>query len=342
MLTMIKKILYTVMLSIFVLIPCVLPLSNFTEAKAPKFQQNFESDLTKGWLLNPKDRGVGAKNQSGEEQTLRDNIVALFYPGGKSSDNGLYKNYIYKVIRDMTLWLMIVYIIRAGASLLFNKKPETMTKTLNNFIYIVLWWAFVYWANRLFWSVFNFNSSEFVSWENWFWWVTNALIWEWSVFFFVLSALKVMAFFFAIMMVVITWIRVIGAGEAEKWKKLVKWLINVVVALLIIKWVDFVYYLAADSNNFVENASNFIINVAKIFGYIYGVIIVIMVFVAWYLYITDGWNGNNFKKAGTILVNILLSWLVLFAFLLILYQVFAEFQTNGDAVALLNLTRLYA
>jgi hypothetical protein len=105
-----------------------------------------------------------------------------------------------------------------------------------------------------------------------------------------------------------------------------------VVALLIIKWIDFVYYLAADSNNFVQNASDFIINVARIFGYVYWVLIVIIVFVAWYLYITDGWGGSNFKKAGNILINILLSWLVLFAFLLILYQVFAEFQTGWDAV----------
>ena len=67
-----------------------------------------------------------------------------------------------------------------------------------------------------------------------------------------------------------------------------------------------------------------------------------MVFVAWYLYITDGWSGNNFKKASNILVNILLSGLVLFAFLLILYQVFAEFQTWGDAVTLLlNPAMLY-
>lgn len=328
--TLIKKLLCTTICGFLLLIFCVLPLNNFTEAMPPKYTEDFSSSLLNNdWVIKPERFGVD------KDQTLRKNIVNLFYPGGSDS-----QNWIYQVIRGMTLWLMIVYIIWAWASLLFNKETKDIKNTLNNFIYIILWWAFVYGANRLFWSVFNFNNQEFVAWETWFGWVTDTLIWK--VFFFVLSALKVMAFFFAIVMVVITWIRVIWAGEAEKWKKLVKWLINVVVALLIIKWVDFVYYLAADANNFVENASNFIINVAKIFGYIYGVIIVIMVFVAWYLYITDGWNGNNFKKASTILVNILLSWLVLFAFLLILYQVFAEFQTWWDAVALLNPTRLYA
>ena len=195
-----------------------------------------------------------------------------------------------------------------------------------------LWGVFIYWANRLFWSVLNFNSGDFVSNGEWFSWFTKSLVWQWSVLFFVLSILKAAAFFAAIVMTVITGFRVVAASETEKWKKLVKWLINVVVALLVIKWIDFIYYITADSENFVENATDFIINVAKIFGYIYGVIIVIMVFVSWYLYITDWWSGSNFKKAGNILVNILLSGLVLFAFLLILYQVFAEFQTGWDAV----------
>jgi len=151
--------------------------------------------------------------------------------------------------------------------------------------------------------------------------------------FIVLSAIKAFAFFMAIILIVVTWFRVIAAWEWEKWKKLVKWLINIWVALLVIKWIDFIYYLAADSSNFVQNASDFIINFAKIFAYIYWAVIIIMVIVAWYLYMTDGWSWSNFKKASNILVNILLSWLVLFSFLLILYQIFAEFQTWGDAVS---------
>jgi hypothetical protein len=102
---------------------------------------------------------------------------------------------------------------------------------------------------------------------------------------------------------------------------------------LVIKWIDFIYYLTADSQNFITNASNFIINIAKVFGWIYWVVTVIMVIVAWYLYITDGWSWSNFKKASNVLINILLSALVLFGFLLIVYQIFAEFQTWGDAVS---------
>lgn len=289
-------------------------------SNAPKYNEDFASDLKKHyWVLNPESRFGVDKNK-----TLRENIRQLFYPNGDESWNA-----IYHVVRDMTLWIMIIYLVRAGASILFNRKPEDVKKTLWSLIYILIWWLFVYWANRIFGDVLNFKIWDTFTTGKWIEWFDDAAH---KVFFVVLSALKAFAFFLAIIMIVITWFRVIAAWEWEKWKKLVKWLINVVVALLIIKWIDFIYYIAADTWSFVKNAADLIINIAKIFAYIYWVIIVIMVIVAWYLYITDGWSWSNFKKASNVLVNILLSALVLFAFLLITYQIFAEFQEWWDAV----------
>ena len=228
-----------------------------------------------------------------------------------------------------------------------NKKPEESKKHLTGLLYILLWWVFIYAANWLFWDVLNFNEWDFTAWtDDGIKWVEETLIWKKWVLFVILSAVKAFAFFLAIIMIVLTWFKVMAAWEWETWKKLVKWIINVVVALLVIKWVDFIYYLAHDSATFIKNASDLIINIAKVFGYIYWVVIVIMVIVAWYLYITDGWSWSNFKKASNVLVNILLSALVLFWFLLIVYQIFAEFQEWWDAVWwdvvwLLNLTKFY-
>ena len=296
-------------------------LSNSVEAAPPTRETNFASHLD-DYVLQPEKFGVDS------DRTFRQNVFDLFYP------NITWNNSIYHVVRDITLWVMIIFIVMAWASLLLNKKPEESKKHLSSLLYIMLWWVFIYAANWLFWDVFNFwrLGDEFTPWQTGIGWFTEALIWKNSVFFVVLSAIKAFAFFLAIIMIVVTWFKVIAAGEWEKWKKLVKWIINVVVALLVIKWVDFIYYLAADSNTFIKNASNFIINVAKIFWYIYWVIIVIMVIIAWYLYITDWWSGSNFKKASNVLVNILLSALVLFGFLLITYQIFAEFQEWWDAL----------
>ena len=211
-----------------------------------------------------------------------------------------------------------------------------MKKTLWSLVYILLWWCFVYWANWLFGYVLDFSwGGPFTaSTETWINPIVDKFTWGWGVLFIVLSAIKAFAFFMAIIMTVITWIRVISAWDWEKWKKLVKWLINIVVSLLVIKGIDFVFYIAEDSQNFLQNASKFIVNVARIFAYIYWVLIVLMVIIAWYLYISDWWSWSNFKKASNILVNILLSALVLFAFLLILYQIFKEFSPWGDAVSM--------
>ena len=311
-----KRKLYSFIFSIIVAIGIVFPLWLCQARGLPSYEKDFTSSL-KWWVYNYS----VDKNKS-----LRENIIYLFYPRGWGNTSAL-----YEIIRDITLWVMIIFIVWAWASLLLNKKPEESKKHLLSIWYILLWWVFIYWANRLFWDVFKFTWwDDFTTWESWLEWFTDSLITK--VFFFVLSAIKAFAFFLAIIMAAVTWFKVMSAWEWEKWKKLMKWLINVVVALLIIKWIDFIYYVAEDSQNFVTKVSDFIIKVAKLFGWIYWVVVVIMVIVAGYLYITDGWSWSNFKKATNVIVNILLSWLVLFSFLLITYQIFAEFQKWGDAV----------
>ena len=324
MLLSLKKIKRILVFWLLILAGVLFPIVNKTIAtNAPDFTNNFANPLMKNenkWVFDP-----GSRFNVDKDRTLAQNIVSLFYPSTFD-----WWNAIYKVIRDMTLWVMIAFIVWAWASILFNRKPEDVKKTLRSLVYILIWWVFVYWANWIFWDVLNFNEGDFTAGE-WMKWVEDA---SHKIFFVVLSAMKAFAFFLAIIMLVITWFRVMAAWEWEKWKKLVKWLINVVIGLLIIKWIDFIYYVAADTQNFVKNAADIIINVAKVFAYIYWVIIVIMVILAWYLYMTDGWSWTNFKKASNVLVNILLSALVLFAFLLILYQIFAEFQKDGDAVSM--------
>lgn len=312
----IKRNLCIFVLGIFMLIASFAINTSF--AAAPKFDGYIWS--LDGWVVK--------RWNVDKENTLKQNIIELFYPNSWTGGNR-----IFNVIRDMTLWIMIIFIVWAWASLLLNKDSKNVGKAMSSLLYIVLWGVFIFWANRLFWSVLNFNQTDVTPSLQWggIWWVKEALIWNDSVLFRVLSVVKVAAFFLAIIMIVVTWFRVISAWEWDKWKKLVKWLVNVVVALIVIKWVDFIYYMAADWN-FVDRAANFIVDAAKLFAYLYGVVIVIMVFVAGYLFITDGWSGSNFKKAGNLLINILLSALVLFGFLLILYQVFAEFRTWGDAV----------
>ena len=316
MIKKIKRSLCILMSTLFVILGSFILFKWQALASAPAFDGYVWS--LKWWVV---DRWKVDKGK-----TLKDNIVELFYPNSWTGWNK-----IFNVIRDMTLWIMIIFIVWAWASLLINRDSKSVSKALTSLLYIMLWWVFIFWANWLFWSVLNFNEASITDRWDGIWWVKDALIWNDSVLFKVLSVVKVFAFFLAIIMIVVTWFKVISAWEWEKWKKLLKWLINVVVALLVIKWVDFIYYMAADWD-FVDRTAKFIVDVAKLFAYLYWIVIVLMIIVAWYLYITDGWGWSWFKKASNLLVNILLSALVLFGFLLILYQIFAEFRTWWDAV----------
>ena len=304
----IKSKVYVFLFLLFLLVGLVMPINNYTEATPPSWQRDFVDPLH--WGGEDEAWYFVTFPCISKDNTLRDNIACLFYPDWRNS-NG---NFVYNLVRDMTLWIMIAFIVRAWASLLFNRKPEDMKKTLWSLVYILLWWCFVYWANWLFGDVLDFRwGGQFTSsTESWINPIVDKFTWWGWVLFIVLSAIKAFAFFMAIIMTVITWIRVISAWDWEKWKKLVKWLINIVVALLVIKWIDFVFYIAEDSQNFLQNASKFIVNVARVFAYIYGILVVIMVIIAWYFYMTDGWGWSNFKKASNILVNVLLSALVLF------------------------------
>lgn len=326
---MIKNIKKWLLIFIFSTVCAILTyplIANHTLAApaAPTYDKFAKSLIDDGSVIDP--------GNVGNDNTLFENVKALFYPWW---DWTYWWNRIYNVIRDLTLWIMIVFIVWMGATMLFKRKDRKMddlVHSLWNLLYMIIWCCFVYWAWWLFGDVLNFSWNEIVEGWSWISEAASSLVGPWWAFFQILAVIKWFAFFLAIIMIVMTGIRVIAAGEQDKWKKLVKWLINVVVALIVIKWIDFIYYMAMDAETFVTEASEFIINAAKLFAYLYWAVIVIMVFIAGYFYLTDWWSWNGFKKACNILVNIVLSWLVLFSFLLILYQIFAEFWPGWDAV----------
>ncbi|MDR3168977.1 MAG: hypothetical protein LBU27_04390 [Candidatus Peribacteria bacterium] len=213
-----------------------------------------------------------------------------------------------------------MYLVYAGAQLLISgKKAEDLQEATRNLGYIALGAVFIYGAGWLFGDIFNLNNMEGLGGM-----VAAATDGKSSLFFQILTFLKGAAFFWAILMIVITGFRVVMAADADKSKKLVRGVLNVVGALVIMKGVDFVYYIAS-VEDFTAQAAEFIISAARFFGYIYGALAVLMVFYAGYSFITDGGGGEGFKRAKAILINLLVSGLVLFGFLLILYQVFKEF-----------------
>jgi hypothetical protein len=115
-----------------------------------------------------------------------------------------------------------------------------------------------------------------------------------------------------------------SADKADKVKAWLKWLLNVIIALVIIKVIDYVYYIA-QLNDLVTKATDLIVEIARIVWFFIWALMVIMLLYAGFLFITDQWNTKNMEKAKNIIIWIIVSAVVIFALLLIIYEIFNEF-----------------
>jgi hypothetical protein len=160
----------------------------------------------------------------------------------------------------------------------------------------------------------------------WEWWWSADMVdkFENDLMLQILAFFKSAAYFVAIMMIVYYWFNVMKAFEKEdKIKEWRKWVINVIIALIFIKIIDFVFYIAQQSS-FTQQAWNFIIWYNKIMMYILWWFFLLYVIYAWVLLVTSYWEDESWKKAKTILINILLIWIIVALFLLILQQILKE------------------
>ncbi len=218
--------------------------------------------------------------------------------------------------------LVFIFIVYSAINLLLNaKKPDEMKASITSLLYLLVGSALFFGAMWLFGSVLNLNAVQTTE------GLKNELTAGHGILFFVMSLLKGLAFFIAIIMIVATGFKMMNpqAGESGDGKKLAKNLINIIFALVAMKVVDFIYYIASQQN-FATQAGNFIIQVAKFMAYLSGSVIVLMIIYSGYLLVVDGGKGENFKKAKNTLINIVLAVVALFFFLFILYQIFSEFN----------------
>lgn len=258
------------------------------------------------------------------DKSLMENVRCLFYPNAYAvvwCDEASAGGKLWDLIRYVGFWILFLFIVIAGVNMiLFAKEGDTTKKSLKSLIYM-WYWAFIFFAvTWILWSVLNIEflqgSGDLV-----------AKIEEWpsSLMFKVLSFFKILAFFLAVIMMVVFGFKTMAAMDAaDKAKKAAKWVVNILLSLVLIKVIDYVYYIA-QLPSFVQNASEMILQIAKIAWYLLGAAFVVAIFYSGFLLLTDQWSGSNMKKATNTMVGIFLTAIVVFLFLLITYQIFNEF-----------------
>ena len=141
----------------------------------------------------------------------------------------------------------------------------------------------------------------------------------------VLSFMKGFAFFYAIIMFIYYGFQFMRALEEEaKIKAARVGIINVIVSLVLIKIIDFIFFIA-QQQNFGNQIQAFLVNTARIAGYILGAGMVLSLIYGGIRYLTSQGDESKVKEAKAIITTIFFVVLIVFLFLLIAYQVVAEF-----------------
>jgi len=292
-----------------------------TYAAVPSFQDNFANYLED---TTPDRYGRVETVFSiciDRNLSLMQNIRNLFYPSSTAvsacwSSSQWWS--LWVVVRVVMFIVLIVFLVMVGVNFILKaKEPDWTKKAFTSLIYILYGAFLVFWVTWILWTVLQIGdiqwSSQLVD------RVQNQLFLQ------ILSFFKVLAFFAAVLMLVVSGFRMMAAmDKSDKVKIAQKWAINVVLALVFIKIIDYLFYIA-QVPEFSSRASDLIIDVAITLWWILGSLFVLALFYAWYLLITSSGKEETMKKAKSVIVNIFIVTIVIFLFLLIVYQVFNEF-----------------
>ena len=255
--------------------------------------------------------------------TLTQNLKQVFYP----ADVGAWApNRIWYVLRVMLVGILVVLLIWAGAKFVIHADDNAeLTKAKMNIIYIIVGIGVILLAIWVLSTALSLTDTSTLTWladksdpssllnkaQN-------------NIFQFVGGFLKGMAFFVAIVSLVWHGYQMMLAGDADaKMKQARNGVQNVIFALIFIKLIDYLYWIA-QFKDFKNKAIDFIVQASKFLGYIFGMAIVLAALYAGYLMITSSWDEDRLKKAKNILKTIFVTTLVILLFLLVIYQIFVD------------------
>lgn len=296
---------------------CIACIGMWTFA-LPTFGLSFKFDFV-AQMLNGGDNSERVYNLTVDrDKTIFENIQELFYPSEDA------ENSLRRLIRNITIGVFFAFLVYAGIKfLLFAANDEAELKSAwRNLIYLFYGWALIFLSIWILWTILDLWSIE------WLWWGAdvdseNGIVRRVAtdLMIFVLSFLKALAFFMAIIFLIYYGYRMMLAfDEEEKLKTAQTGILNVILALILIKVIDYIYYIV-QLDNFQEEAWNLIVQVSKILLWIGGAMFVIAVIYAWFLMLTSSGNEESINKAKTILKTVFIIILIIFLFMLIIYQV---------------------
>ena len=254
------------------------------------------------------------KNSVKANNSLADNIYALFFPS--TNGNGWA---IFTKIKIIAVWLWFLFLIRAWAMfLLYADDENELKKAKMNIIYMFYGAFLIFGAAWLLgkvlwvWADTNATNTVLATQNNIIWWIL--LFFKW------------LAYYVAILMMIYYWYKILQAQEKEdKIKEARTWIVNIILALVAIKVLDYVYYIS-QQKNFLQTGSSFLAGFWKILGWVLWILIIIALLYSAVLLITSRGNEDAWKKSKTIIRNVFLVIFIVFLFIVIVFDMIKNFS----------------
>lgn len=312
----IKKIVFWLITWISIIIGSVI----WTEisdvyANAPSFEKNYVNYLMKSWDNPNGNETLWDLSKIGidKNSSFMENVKNIFYPDLSGQWWKLWD--IIKVLWLVVFVLMLVwqwfqYVLQAD-------DEGKVWKFHINFAYIFLWGIIFFWATWLLWIGLN------VWWD---WWSSELInkLDSW-ILFQIFSGLRAGAFFVAIILLAFTGWRIMVAMDSEdKIKAGRQWILNIIISLLVIKVIDYIYFVA-QTPDFKSKATELIVEISKVLWYIlWWFFTIALIYYGFRLMFSNG-DDEWLKKVKSVITAVFLWSLVLFIFFLIIYQITQEF-----------------
>ncbi len=274
----------------------------------PNFQQDYVKGITQ-WnerVYDPIKFGINT------EQSFMENIKNMFYP----TDIWWWR--LWDIIKYLWVWLFVGMIIRSGLMFLINSNNQDKIKNAQDSMLYLAYGGFLFFAGAalvntlLVWDWGGSWSSALVS--N----IQNKLLLN------IIALLKSLAFFVAVVMIIWYGIKIIQAYDKEDKRKAgITGIINVLIALVFIKVLDYIY-LIAQEQDFKSRFVDSIIAASKVIWYvIWWFMILYLIYAGFQMVISDG-NAERSKKARNTIKAIFVSAIVIFLFLMIVFTLIKD------------------
>lgn len=233
---------------------------------------------------------------------------------------------ILRTIKYIFSWVMLIFIVYAWAQMILSMwtNEEQLASAKRTIRYSMIWLVFI----NIPWTLleaFTHTNNNVWGWISWIWennWTNNLFIdvdnvadtlnnW-------IIAFIEIVLVWVWILVIIIAWLRMIMSRWEDETisnsKKKIQWVIIWLVFVWFIEaWQSFVYSWEIDDwKNIFESLSNLLL-------FISWPIAIFFLTLAWYYFITSGWDEEKIKKGKNIIINIVL-WTVLimcsYAFLL--------------------------